>query len=156
LYRSGDGSCHIRLQRQHILDVSLILLGPKVPVGGCVDELYRDAHAIPRTKDSSFYERIRAKLLAYLRQRLLGIAIAHHRSPRDNTQCADFRQVGDQFVRHSIGKEFLSGVVRKVRQGENGKGVDRRMRVARSDPTAPDSPREHSDCKSSGNTRSHA
>jgi len=35
LYRSGDGSCPLSLQRQHIVNVSLILLGPKVAVGGC-------------------------------------------------------------------------------------------------------------------------
>src|ERR1700733_3638629 len=88
-----DGSRHLILQRQSILQLALIALGPKVLVRSSINQLCGDAHLVARAKHRSFHDAVHVQLTSNLRQRLACMFICHHRGARDHPQRADLAQI---------------------------------------------------------------
>ena len=117
-YRSahllGYLSRGFRLHRQNVAHIAVVTSGPQVPVRGAVDQLCANPHAVSHSFHGAFHQCIHAKLFADLRRGFAAVAVMRSRSSRDYSQVRKLRQVGGQFVRHSVRKISLAGIGRKI------------------------------------------
>jgi hypothetical protein len=84
----------LALEREHVLEVPLVALRPEVAVGGDLDELRRDPHALGVAPHRALgtHRTIDVQLTADLLQRLLGLLVTHRRRTRDDAQRLDLRE----------------------------------------------------------------
>src|SRR6516225_596748 len=73
-----DGLGDFGLQGQNIAQVAVITFGPKMSVREPMDQLGRDADAIPRAQYGSFDDSIHVKFFRYLRKRPVDPLVVHH------------------------------------------------------------------------------
>src|SRR5437868_10793059 len=62
---SHDGRDHFVLNRENILDVAVIALGPEMVSAGCLDQLSSDPHAIPCPAQASLDDKARPEFAAH-------------------------------------------------------------------------------------------
>jgi hypothetical protein len=121
---ASDRLRQLALQREHVAQVSLVLLGPEALVGGGADQLGRDRHAVASAQHGAFDDRVHVQRLSDLRQRLARVLELHHGGPRDHAHRADLGEVADQGVRHPVGEDLLRRVVAQVRERKHGERAD--------------------------------
>ena len=123
-YGLGNGQGDLALELEDVFERTHVTFGPEVRVGGAVDELGRDAYLVAHLEYGPFYQRIDAQFSRDLGQRLVGVLVAHGRSTRDDSQRADFRQLGNQRLGHPVDKILLLRIARDVRKGQHGDLLD--------------------------------
>ena len=82
---------HVRLDREHVGELTVVRLDPEVSVGFRVDELRDDAHPIANPPHAAFEERRDLESRPDLLQALLPLLEPHHGGPRDHLEGPDLR-----------------------------------------------------------------
>src|SRR6185369_2299106 len=102
-----DRRSHRVLDREDVFQVAIVTLGPHMPVGLCVDQLYGDAHAVAGPSHAAFDDVLHPEVLGDLPHvdRLAfefegGVA-------RDHEQIVKARQVGQDVLGQTVGEELL-------------------------------------------------
>ena len=83
---------------EDIHQVLFVVLSPDVIVVRGVDQLHTDSDPVCNSLHATLYHRHHAQLFADLADTLPTAGITHHRSPRDDLQTANLRQVSENFV----------------------------------------------------------
>ncbi len=81
-------------------------------VGGCLQKLRRDAHALTGAQHSSLHHGVDSQLSRDFRQGAMHSFVMHRSGARNHAQRANFRQMRDQSFCESIGEIFLLRIAR--------------------------------------------
>ena len=99
----GDRFRDLTLNREYVVEWTIVDLRPKMPVSACIDELRVHSHFPAGALHAAFEQMSDAELLADLRQvALRATFILHDRSAADHFQVRDLRQVGQDFILHAV------------------------------------------------------
>ena len=116
----GDRLCDFILNLEDVGDVPVVTLGPKVGTRPTVHQLRGDAHAVSRTPNTAFEHMAHAEVPRnYLYAH--GAPLIHERrTPRDNENAPQFRQLGDDVFGDAVREMLLLSVARHVDEGQDG------------------------------------
>ena len=92
-------------------------------VAAGIDQLNGDSYPVAGALNRAFQDSAHTQFIAYLTQILDGIAILHDRGSRDHFESADFSQLGQQVVMHSIRKIDVVRVSAAMSKGQDRNGV---------------------------------
>lgn len=112
------------LQTQEITWLSLVSIGPKVPVLSCLDQLDCDSQTSARLQNRALHDCVDFQLVGYLRQWLGCVFVLHHRRPRDNPKSMDLGEVGNQSLSQSVREVVLSRIAREILQWQDSNRMD--------------------------------
>ena len=115
----GDLAGHVALDREHGIEIPVILLGPQVIVGPGVDQLGVDPDSAPGPLNLALQDRRGSQLRADRAHGLRGVPVPGGRSARNHLQAADLGQLIDDVVGHTIAEVLGVGVAPDVHEGEN-------------------------------------
>src|SRR3989442_1083750 len=122
LERGRDVQRHVRLDGEHIRELTVIRLRPEVSVGLCVDELRHDPHPIADPPHAAFEECRGLESRPDLFQALLPLLERHHRRARDHLEGADLRQMGDDVFRDPVGEVLVLRVRAEIEERQDRDG----------------------------------
>ena len=114
------------LDREDVLELAVVALGPDVPVGLGIDQLHRDAHAVARLAHAALDHVLHAELRRHLLDADRAVLVHEGRVARDDEQVAKARERGDDVLGQAIGEELLLGIAAHV-----GERQDRNRRLVR-------------------------
>ena len=123
-----DGHRDLALEGEDVSRVARVALRPEVPVRVGLDELDRDPHVSAVPQHRALHDTPDAERAGDLGKRLRRVLVRHHGRPRDHLQRANARQLGDHGLGHPVREVLLLGVLREIRERQDGERVD---------PTAP-------------------
>ena len=123
---AGDGHRDLALEGQDVSRVARVALRPEVPVRIGLDELDRDPHVSAVPQHRAFHDAPDAERAGDLGKRFRRVLVRHHGRPRDHLQRADARQLGDHGLGHSVREVLLLGILREIRERQDGERVDPR------------------------------
>ena len=124
LHLACDRLRQLALERQDVAHVALVALRPEMPVGGRLDELHGDAHAVAGAEHRPFHDRVHAQLARDLGQGSTHALVLHGGGARGHAQRPDPGEVGDQRLGHAVGEELLLRVAREVLEREHSERLD--------------------------------
>ena len=119
-----DRRRHLVLDREDVLEVAVVALGPEVAVGLGVDQLHGDADALARLAHAALDDVLHAELARDLLHVDRLALVLERRVARDHEQLAEARQLGDDVLGDAVGEEFLLGIAAHVVERQDG---DRRL-----------------------------
>ena len=152
-----DRRGHLVLDREDVLEVAVVALGPDVAVGIGVDQLHGHAHPVARLAHAALDHVLDAEL----RRDVLDLdrlaLVDERRVARDHEQLPEPGQRGDDVLGQAVGEELLLGIAAhvgerqhrdrgflgRVRGGGHLRGLDRgrrRLRSVQSDAKRRDRP----------------
>ncbi len=109
-----DRRGHLVLDREDVLELAVVALGPDVPVGLGVDQLHGDAHPVAGLAHAALDHVLDAEL----RGDVLDphrLALVHEGGvARDHEQVPKARQRGDDVLGQAVGEELLLGIAAHV------------------------------------------
>ncbi len=98
------------MNREHVIDRAIVIVGPFVRVGAGVDQLRVHTHFVAGALNAALQHVSDAKLLSDFAEITRNAAfVLHHRSAADHFEICYFGQGRQNLVLHAVGKE---GVVR--------------------------------------------
>ena len=109
-----DAACYFGLQRQDILRIALIFLGPEMLVRGRLNELRGDANLAAGAEDGAFHDAIHSEFASDLRNRFVHSAITKNGSSGDYVQGTDLGEIRDELVGHTIREELFVRIIGKI------------------------------------------
>ena len=95
------------LEREDVLQVAVVALGPDVVVGFGIDQLHRDAHPVAGLAHAAFDDVLHAELARDLLHVHRLALVLERGVARDDEQVAEARQVGQDVLGQAVGEEFL-------------------------------------------------
>ena len=125
LNAAGNGSGDIALESKNVREVAFKIIGPQGAFNMGLKELRGNAHALARADNGTLHDGIHVQFLGNVLKSLLGVLVRHNRRPGDDAEFLDLRELGDQGVRHAIGKIILRGIAGEISEGQNRDGLDR-------------------------------
>ena len=129
--RGDDRRGHLVLDREDVLEVAIVALGPDMVVGIGVDQLHGDPHPVARLAHAAFDHVLDAEL----RRDVLDLdrlaLVDEGRVARDHEQLPEPRQLGDDVLGQAVGEEFLLGVAAHVGERQHRDRGLLRRRLAR-------------------------
>ena len=90
-------------------------------IGGYLHEFRGDSHAIADAHDGSLYNSIHVQFIRNLRKGFMGPFVGHRCGPGYYPQRADFDQIRDQVIGHTVSEVVLFLVPRKIFERQNHK-----------------------------------
>src|SRR5215467_15431614 len=111
--------CNLRLDRKHILQLSIIVPRPEVTLTRSVNELRSNSHLVTRLPNTAFDQGPGTQFSSYIPCSLLRPLVGHHRCPRDNSQLLNSGKRGDHLLRHTIRKISLHRIRAQIRKWQN-------------------------------------
>ena len=119
-----DRGGHLVLDREDVLELAVVALGPDVPVGLGIDQLHRDAHAVARLAHAALDHVLHAELRRHLLDPDRAVLVHEGRVARDHEQVAKARERGDDVLGQAVGEELLLGIAAHVDERQDR---DRRL-----------------------------
>ena len=144
---AGDRPRDLAVKREDVAEVAVVAVAPEVLVGGGLDELRGDAHAVSGAQHRALDDGVHVQLARDLGKRLARVAVGHARGSRDHAQLLDLREHRDQGLRHAIDEIFLLGIAREVFQRQDRDGADRTRSRDGSVPPPPGERNEGDHCE---------
>ena len=132
---NAQGPCghprDLRLDREDVVELSIVALRPAVLLRRHVDELHGDSDPVSYLPNAALQDRPDPQLLADLSDRFGCRAVLGHGRSGDHPEPADLRADRDQFLRQAVGEVLVPGVradIGKRKDGEAGRGGGREGR----------------------------
>src|SRR5260370_23059899 len=102
------------------MQILFIASSPQMPLGGDLDQLRGDANFVARSENRTFDNGFHVEVSSNLPQGFVCVLVLHSRSPRNNTEGTNLRQVGDELVGHAVGEIFLVWIAGEIHQRQDG------------------------------------
>src|SRR6185437_7671135 len=119
------------LHREDVANRAVIMFGPEMTTGYCIDELCADAQLLAGPAYAAFENVTHAKLSRDLFHIDRAILVNERRVAGDDEQPADTRQPGDQVFGHTVGEVFLIGAVAHIVEWQHSDRGTIRQRQSR-------------------------
>src|SRR6266576_1037672 len=103
----------LALDREDVFQIAIVLLHPDVYIGARVDQLGIYMEPGSSLTYAAFQNMRYLKRIADL-ARVLFAAISYHACPADDLEIGDFRQLGQNVVLDTVGKEGVLSIVAQV------------------------------------------
>ena len=117
----GDRFSDLALNREHVSQIAIISLRPKMGVGAGVDELSVNANVIGRALHASFQQVRDTELLSDLTKIARDATLIwRHRSTADDFQIRHLGKVGQDFILHAIGEVSVLFLITQIFEREHG------------------------------------
>ena len=118
--RRDDRRRHLVLDRENVLELAVVALGPDMRLGLAVDQLHGDAHAVAGLAHASLDHVVDAEFARdVLRLHRLAL-VGEDGVARDDQEVAEARQLGDDVFGQPVGEELLLRVAAHVGEGQHG------------------------------------
>src|SRR5204863_9280605 len=91
---------------KQMLELTIVFIGPDVRVGARVDQLRVHMKNRASSSYAAFQDMRYSQIISNLTE-ISFAAIFHHTAPADDFQVADFRQLGQDVILHTISKGCL-------------------------------------------------
>src|ERR1700757_1404927 len=106
LYFTRDGTCYFPLQRQDVVQASLVALCPQMGLITDADELCGDSHAVPFATQAALQKVRNAQFPSNLLNGLVCGLVLHGGGPCDDAQLVRTKpgKLGDHFLRQTLAK----------------------------------------------------
>ena len=128
--RRHDVRRHLVLDRENVLELAVVALGPDMRFGLAVDELDGDAHAVGGLAHASFHDVVDAEFLGDAARRHRLALVREDGVARDDQEVAKARQLGDDVLGQPVGEELLLRIAAHIDEGQHGDRGDARRGFA--------------------------
>jgi hypothetical protein len=130
-----DRRGHLVLDREQVLELAVVALGPDVPVGFGIDQLHGYAHPVARLAHAAFDHVLDAEFGRHVLNPDRPVLVDEGRVARDHEQVAKPRELGDDVFGQAVGEELLLGLAAHVDERQHcdrglvGDCADRALRA---------------------------
>ena len=108
----------LTLDCEQIIQIAVVFLSPDVRVGARVDQLRVHVKNRAGSADTAFQDMRYSQIISNLTE-ISFAAIFHHAGPADDFQVADFRQLGQDVILHTVSKSHVFFLLIQIFKRQN-------------------------------------
>src|SRR5215204_6362787 len=118
--RGGDLQSHVGLDREDVVELTVVSFGPYMPVVSGINELGDDAHTVAGSTYAPLEQRAYLQRRPDFAQALLAVLEWHHGRAGNHLQGANLGKLRDHVFGDAVGKEFVLGIGAEVPERKHG------------------------------------